>query len=186
MYAMKPGCPTCVDCSSASVRSDAISSSGDTGALGTALVTARRTSATASLATEPVPVPETASASETSTGPRSRAHQGRRRGPPSATAARSRHPLVQARCARAEAALAECRGERAAALAAARRLASVAGATGLAEWSCEALALIARYERGAAAQAARAEALSLAHRRGFGWLVAALEGEPTRLQRGVG
>ena len=103
-----------------------------------------------------------------------------------ATAARSRHPLVQARCARAEAALAECRGERAAALAAARRLASVAGATGLAEWSCEALALIARYERGAAAQAARAEALSLAHRRGFGWLVAALEGEPTRLQRGVG
>ncbi len=102
-----------------------------------------------------------------------------------ATAARSRHPLVQARCARAEAALAECRGERAAALAAARRLASVAGATGLAEWSCEALALIARYERGAAAQAARAEALSLAHRRGFGWLVAALEGEPTRLQRGV-
>jgi hypothetical protein len=59
-------------------------------------------------------------------------------------------------------------------------------ATGLAEWLCEALMLISRYEHDVAAQVAHAEASSLAHSRGFGWLVRALEGEEQTRQRMAG
>lgn len=91
-------------------------------------------------------------------------------------AARSRHPIVHARHWRARAALAAAQGDSAAALGAARRLETVARAGGLLEWGCEALELLARFEDGAAADCARAEALALAHAQGYGWLIARLEG----------
>ena len=84
--------------------------------------------------------------------------------------ARSRHPLVQVRHWRAQAAAAAGREDHARALAAARQQAAVAQQAGLLEWLCEALALVGRFDVGAAADALRNQAQTLAHAQGFGWL----------------
>lgn len=97
--------------------------------------------------------------------------------------ASSRHPVVQARHWRAQAAAAAWQGDKAEALAAARRLAAVARHAELLEWLCEALALVALFDRAKAADTARGEALALAHSQGFGWLVARLDGKAAPARR---
>jgi len=89
-----------------------------------------------------------------------------------ALATRCRHPIVQVRCSRAQAAVAAARGDLAEALDAARRQAAVARGAGLQEWLCEALVLMGQFDTGTTAEKARAEAQALAHSQGFGWLIA--------------
>ncbi len=51
-----------------------------------------------------------------------------------------------------------------------RQQAAVAQQAGLLEWLCEALALVGRFDVGAAADASRDQAQTLAHAQSFGWL----------------
>ncbi len=87
-----------------------------------------------------------------------------------------RHPLVLARAWRARAALANWRGEPAAALESARNLVTVARHAGMLEWMCEGLILIAQCDTAAIADDARAQANLLAQAQGFGWLLTRLQG----------
>lgn len=91
---------------------------------------------------------------------------------------RSRHPLVQARHWRAQAATASRHGDAARALEAARQQAAVAQRGELLEWRCEALQLIGQFDAGPAAQAARRQAMELAQAQGFGWLASAADLRP--------
>jgi tetratricopeptide (TPR) repeat protein len=89
---------------------------------------------------------------------------------------RSRHPIVHARHWRAQAACACAQGDPVGALGAARRQAAVARDTGLLEWLCEALSLVADLEHGPDGATARAQALTLASAQGFGWIASRLAG----------
>ncbi|MBK8865395.1 MAG: AAA family ATPase [Betaproteobacteria bacterium] len=88
---------------------------------------------------------------------------------------RSRHPLVQVRHWRAQAAAAARHGDAARALEAARRQAAVAQRAELLEWRCEALQLIGQLDAGPAAEAARRQSMELAQAQGYGWLAAAVD-----------
>lgn len=85
-------------------------------------------------------------------------------------AAHSGHPLVRVRRWRGLGAAADAHGDAGAALDAARRQATEARGAGLAEWLCEALALVARFGVGNEADVAAGEARSLARSQGFAWL----------------
>ena len=88
---------------------------------------------------------------------------------------RSRHPLVQVRHWRAQAAAAARHGDAARALEAARRQAAVAQRAELLEWRCEALHLIGQLDAGPAAEAARRQSMELAQAQGYGWLASAAD-----------
>jgi hypothetical protein len=88
---------------------------------------------------------------------------------------RSRHPLVQVRHWRAQAAAAARHGDAARALEASRRQAAVAQRAELLEWRCEALQLIGQLDAGPAAEAARRQSMELAQAQGYGWLAAAVD-----------
>ena len=93
---------------------------------------------------------------------------------------RSRHPMVQVRHWRAQAAAATRQGEAARALEAARRQAAVAQRAELLEWRCEALHLIGQLDAGPAADAARRQSMELALAQGYVWLTSPARPPPCR------